>query len=31
MTDEVREIRELINSWVAAGNAGDLSACRDTS
>ena len=26
MTDEVREIRELIDSWIAASNAGDLSA-----
>jgi uncharacterized protein (TIGR02246 family) len=24
MTDEVREIRELIDSWIAASNAGDL-------
>jgi uncharacterized protein (TIGR02246 family) len=26
MTDEVPEIRELIDSWIAASNAGDLSA-----
>jgi uncharacterized protein (TIGR02246 family) len=26
MTDEVGQIRELIESWIAASNAGDLSA-----
>jgi uncharacterized protein (TIGR02246 family) len=29
MTDDVRQIRELIGSWIAASNAGDLPALMD--
>jgi uncharacterized protein (TIGR02246 family) len=29
MTDDVRQIRELIGSWIAASNAGDLPARMD--
>jgi uncharacterized protein (TIGR02246 family) len=29
MTDDAREIRELIDSWIAASNAGDVPALMD--
>ena len=29
MTDDARQIRELIDSWIAASNAGDVSALMD--
>ena len=29
MTDDARQIRELINSWIAASNAGDVPALMD--
>jgi|HubBroStandDraft_3_1064219.scaffolds.fasta_scaffold59381_3 uncharacterized protein (TIGR02246 family) len=29
MTDDARQIRELIDSWIAASNAGDIAALMD--